>query len=155
MIAAAAITPPLPAVLPIHSPAVQGPHSTPLNATPDAAAAPHLAAQQPSKISEATEPLPEHVDSFYTRGVTQQVMTSSLIPVSPDASALSASLNASSLSEELSYLHKKKKSSGALNSAELLELQAEMTEVTLEYSFYGQLASKAASSIQTLFNNQV
>ncbi|MBX9742735.1 MAG: hypothetical protein K2W99_04270 [Chthoniobacterales bacterium] len=158
MIAAAVITPPLPAMLPAHSSAAQSPHhagSPGFNNTPDVSASSHLAAQQAPKIQGTTESLPGQVDSFYTRGVTHQVVVQNLVPVSPDGSALSTSLNTSSLSEELSYFHKKKNSSSSLNSAELLEIQAEMTEITIEYGFYGQLASKAASSIQTLFNNQV
>lgn len=154
MIAAAALPPPSLALLQPPSFGSQGSHvaSPAFNNIPDVA---HLATQQASKIQEPTEPIPNQVDSFYTRGITQQVVQQSLIPVSPDASTLSASLNTNSLSEEMAYFQKKRKSKGGLSSAELLEMQAEMTELTIEYGFYGQLASKAASSIQTLFNNQV
>lgn len=151
------IAPPLPASLPVHSPTTPVSHQSGASfaAKPDGAAAPHLLAQQASKVQE---PLPDHVNSFYTRGVApnQGPLLASMISAAPDSSSLNASLNTGFFSEEVSFFErKKKKNSSTLNSAELLEVQAELTEVTLEYGFYGQLASKAAGSIQALFNNQV
>jgi hypothetical protein len=47
------------------------------------------------------------------------------------------------------------KQGGPSDPLAMFKLQAQMVEVTLNWSLYGQMASKAVSGIQSLFNNQV
>lgn len=44
---------------------------------------------------------------------------------------------------------------GPSDPVAMLKFQAQMVETTLNWSLYGQMASKAVSGIQSLFNNQV
>lgn len=157
MIIAAAITPPLPGA---HAAAPLAPHqhTGPLSTnsgTPDVTHPNDVTTQHVQDFQEANKALPDHVDSFYTRGVNPTLLEHTL-PVNPNASAFAASSNADGMSQMASYFEAgKRKNHAPLTSADLLEMQLEMTEITIEYSFYGQIASKASSSIQTLFNNQV
>jgi hypothetical protein len=54
--------------------------------------------------------------------------------------------------ESANFLQKK---GGPSDPLAMFQLQAQMIEVTLNWSVYGQIASKAVSGIQSLFNNQV
>ncbi len=54
--------------------------------------------------------------------------------------------------DPLSSLPKK---GGLTDPLAMFKLQAEVIETTLNWSLYGQMASKAVSGIQSLFNNQV
>ena len=47
------------------------------------------------------------------------------------------------------------KQGGPSDPLAMFKLQEQMVEVTLNWSLYGQMASKAVSGIQSLFNNQV
>ncbi|MFZ4115090.1 MAG: hypothetical protein ACOYK6_00025 [Chthoniobacterales bacterium] len=52
-------------------------------------------------------------------------------------------------------VHFLQKQGGPSDPLAMFKLQAEIIETTLNWSLYGQMASKAVSGIQSLFNNQV
>jgi hypothetical protein len=61
--------------------------------------------------------------------------------------------NSSNLfTDSVNFLQKK---GGPSDPLAMFQLQAEIIETTLNWSLYGQMASKAVSGIQSLFNNQV
>ncbi len=60
--------------------------------------------------------------------------------------------SANLFTDSVNFLQKK---GGPSDPLAMFNLQAQMIETTLNWSLYGQMASKAVSGIQSLFNNQV
>ena len=90
-------------------------------------------------------PLPPHVEAFYTAAPETPSFNNHAIPPSP--------LDTSNMFDDASkFLNQGAGPSSAVN---LLKAQAEVIQVTLGWSVIGQLASKAASGLQTFLNNQV
>lgn len=52
-------------------------------------------------------------------------------------------------------LHSLQAKGGPSDPLAMLKFQAQLVETTLNWTLYGQMASKAVSGIQSLFNNQV
>lgn len=87
-------------------------------------------------------------NAFYTMG--PEVISKGPPPVSMDPKM---ALNSANVFEDLPrYLQQV---GGPSNAAGMLAAQIQVTQATLGWSLIGQMASKTASGIQTLFNNQV
>jgi len=93
-------------------------------------------------------PLPDHVTSFYTMGPNAPVQGPPPVSTSP-----SMSMDSAHVFEDLPrYLQEV---GGPSDPAAMLAAQVQVTEATLGWTLIGQMASKAVSGMQTLFNNQV
>jgi hypothetical protein len=128
-----------------------------------------LTVQQVHDIQDATKLLPENVSSFYTRGCDP---TTAPIHLPREASSpdremgggygggastghgdSSSLLNSSDVfTDSIKLLQSQ---GGATSPVALLAAQAQILNATLQLSMYGQIASKASSGLQTMFNNQV
>lgn len=141
--ASAAGPPHLGASPPPHNPVGQG-----NNATGSQPSADDLTAQQVHDIQDATKLLPEHIGSFYTKGLNLPVNE-----VSPPGATPPSLLNSSDVFNDSVKLLQSQ--GGATSPVALLAAQAQILNATLQLSMYGQIASKASSGLQTMFNNQV
>ena len=140
--ALAAVPPDLASLPNQHNAIAQG------NATSGQSAPDDLTAQQVHDIQEATKLLPDHVGSFYTRGPD---LPPHMVP--PAGAPPSSLLNSSDVfNDSVKMLQSQ---GGATSPAALLAAQAQIIDATLQLSMYGQIASKASSGIQSMFNNQV
>ena len=150
------MVPVLPTSLPVPPTPATGPGVTPNAAAP--------APNTPALTSHATAPTPgpdpsqaainatvadmklaPDVHSFYTVGAEEVPVTKPHEVKSP--------MEMNNLFEDLpKFLGQE---GGPSNPAGLLAAQTQVIQVTLGWSLIGQMASKAASGMQALFNNQV
>ncbi len=107
-----------------------------------------LTTQQVNNIQDATKLLPDHIGSFYTRGPDFPVNQ-----VPPPGATPTSLLNSSDVFNDSVKLLQSQ--GGATSPAALLAAQAQIINATLQLSMYGQIASKASSGLQTMFNNPV
>ena len=92
--------------------------------------------------------LPDHVEAFYAMGPNAPVEGPPPVSNSP-----SMAMDSANVFDDLPrYLQQE---GGATNPAAMLAAQMQITQATLGWTLIGQMASKAVSGMQTLFNNQV
>ena len=93
-------------------------------------------------------PLPPDIESFYTMGPDAVPPTAPPVSTAPTMSIDSANLF-NDLPRYLSQV------GGPNEPTALLAAQVQVTQASLAWQLMGQVASKAVSGIQSLFNNQV
>ena len=139
---------PLAAAPNVGMPQVHGPGNAIDTHTPDVTQSNDVINQHFNGTQHHGTSLPDHVEAFYTMGPNAPVEGPPPVSTSP-----SMSMNSANVFNDLPrYLQE---IGGPTNPAAMLAAQAQVTEATLGWTLIGQMASKAVSGIQTLFNTQV